>query len=87
MAVFSACHTTGGGDEDPEAATKAKNAMRDMFGPGAVDQQVRAALSTCWMMFPEGERTPANVEREFRRIVDRALASLAEDAKAFGFGV
>jgi hypothetical protein len=34
------------------------------------------------MMLPEGKRTAAAVERELRRIVDRALEDLMEDVKA-----
>jgi hypothetical protein len=61
-------------------------AMREMFGPGGVDQQVRAAISTCWMMLPEEKRNPQAVAAEIRRITERALSNLAEDAKVFGIG-
>jgi len=56
-----------------------------MFGPGGVDQQVRAAISTCWMMLPEDKRNPEAVAAEIHRIVERAPANLKEDAEAFGF--
>ena len=61
-----------------------KKAMRAMFGPGAVDQQVRSAISTCWMMLPEDRRTPENVAAEIRRIVERALSNMTDDAATFG---
>lgn len=73
------------GDESGDATVDPKNAMREMFGPAQVDQQIRAAISTCWMMMPPGKKTPEAVAAEVRRILERALANLAEDAKAFGF--
>jgi hypothetical protein len=82
MAFHSTCVSSdsgGGGEADP------KNAMREMFGPGGVNQQVRAAISTCWMMLPEDRRNPESVAAEVRRIVERALANVKEDATAFGF--
>ena len=79
MAVHTmSCESGEGGDP--------KKAMRAMFGPGAVDQQSRSAISTCWMMLPEDKRTAENVAREVRRIMERALANIADDAAAFGFG-
>jgi hypothetical protein len=60
-----------------------KRAMRQMLGPGAVDTQIRHAISTCWMMLPDEKRNPEAVVEEIRRIVERALANLADDAAAF----
>jgi hypothetical protein len=54
-----------------------------MGGPQAVGQIIRQAISTCWMMLPEGKKTAEAVEREIRRLVDRALEDLKEDVKAF----
>jgi hypothetical protein len=68
------------GSEGPENADK----IRFMFGPGQVDQSVRQAIQMCWMMLPEGSRTVDELERQFRRIVDRAIDDLREDADAFG---
>lgn len=44
----------------------------------------RQALSTCWSIMPEEKRTVEHVEREIRRLVDRALKDFKEDAEAFG---
>ena len=66
--------------DDPEGADK----MRSMFGPGQVDQGVRQAIQMCWMMLPESGKTADELERQFRRIVDRAIKDLREDADAFG---
>ena len=68
---------------DPE---QAKTMLREMMGPQAVDQLIRQAISTCWMMLPQEKKTVESVEREIRRLVDRALANLKEDTAAFGIG-
>jgi hypothetical protein len=57
--------------------------MRRMMGPGAVDQSIRMAISHCWMIMPPNKQNPAAVSKEIRRIVERALKNLEEDAKAF----
>ena len=66
--------------DDPDGA----NTMRAMLGPHHVDQQIRQAISMCWMILPDPKRTPDAVATEIRRIVERALKDLAEDTKAFG---
>ncbi len=66
--------------EDPDAGKK----MRQMFGPHQVDQQISQAISTCWMLMPDDKKNPDAVAAEIRRIVERALANLKEDAQAFG---
>jgi hypothetical protein len=66
--------------DDPDSAKK----MRAMFHPGQVDQSVRMAIQMCWMMLPEEGKTIDELEKQFRRIVDRALKDLREDADAFG---
>ena len=58
---------------------------REMFGPHHVDHLVRQAISMCWMALPHDRRTTETIETEIRRLVDRALRDLKEDAKAFGF--
>ena len=40
--------------DDPDAAKK----MRGMFGPQQVDQQIRQAISMCWMMLPKEKKNP-----------------------------
>lgn len=72
MAAFSS--------DDPESNDK----MRSMFGPGHVDQGVRQAIQMCWMMLPEDGKTVDELERQFRRIVDRAIKDLRDDSAAFG---
>lgn len=69
-------HPTGPDDDGEQ--------MRGMLGPQAVDEEIQQAISTCWMMLPSEKRNPDAVAEEVRRIVERALANLKEDAVAFG---
>ena len=70
----------GFSSDDPESVNK----MRSIFGPGQVDQMVRHAIQICWMMLPEGSKNVDELEKQLRRIVDRAISDLREDADAFG---
>ena len=67
-----------------EHGKKTMRETSDLFGPGHVDQFVRQALQMLWMMLPKGQRTVNDVEKQFRRIVERALKDFREDASAFG---
>ncbi|MEX0704873.1 MAG: hypothetical protein WD069_22430 [Planctomycetales bacterium] len=75
-----------GDDENRKEAAEAMDQMRNMFGPGHVDQAVRSAIQACWMALPKERRNADEVEKEVRRIVDRALTNYREDAAAFGRG-
>jgi len=66
---------------DPDAIAKT---MRSMHGPQAVDQALRQAVSICWMMLPDDKKNVSAVEHEIRRLIDRIIADLHEDAEAFG---
>jgi hypothetical protein len=65
---------------DPDLSEK----MRAMMGPHAVDEQIRQAISICWTMLPQDKRNVAALETEIRRVVERALKNLREDAASFG---
>ncbi|HSZ56102.1 MAG TPA: hypothetical protein VK797_10600 [Tepidisphaeraceae bacterium] len=65
---------------DPDVAEK----MRALFSPGQVDQGIRQAIHMCWMMLPTDRKTVDELEKEFRRIVDRAIKNLREDSDSFG---
>ena len=69
---------------DPEGGGEDAKQFGAMFGPGHVDQMVRTAIQACWMALPEERRNIDEVEREMRRLVERALTDLREDAEAFG---
>lgn len=68
------------GDDD------AMRRMRAMMGPQQVDQSIRQAIQFCWMALPPEQQTVDEVERQIRRLVDRALRDLREDAGQFGLG-
>lgn len=60
--------------------------MRAVLGPQAVSRGIEQAISMCWMLLPPERRTAENVATEIRRVVERALANLKEDERAFGGG-
>jgi hypothetical protein len=61
----------------------AKQLLADYFGPGQVDMTARQAIHFCWMVLPHERKTPDELERQVRRIVDRALKDFREDAAVF----
>ncbi len=65
----------------PEVVAKM---LQSVHGPQAVDQALRSAVSLCWMILPDDRKNADVVEREMRRLLDRVIANLREDAKAFG---
>jgi hypothetical protein len=68
--------------DDPNLPDK----FRKIFGPEPIDQQIRQVIQLCWMMLPEEKRSVDEVDRQIRRIVDRALHDLREDFDSFGLG-
>ena len=52
--------------------------------PGRVDQAVRTAIHLCWHALPVEKQNLDEVERIFRRLVDRTFNDLREDAELFG---
>jgi hypothetical protein len=59
-------------------------AQDDVFGPAQVDQSFREAIQLCWMALPKDHRNHDELEKQVRRIVDRALKDFREDSEAFG---
>jgi hypothetical protein len=51
--------------------------------PGGTDHFVRAALRKCWHSLPPDRQSIDEAERIFRKLVDRALRDLREDADEF----
>jgi len=68
--------------EDPDAGSN----MRGMFGPGQVDSLIRQAIQICWIMLPDDKKTVDELEKQLRRIFDRAVANVRDDSDAFGLG-
>jgi hypothetical protein len=75
MAFFPASSDDEGSDQHDMGA---------MFGPGHVDQTIRQAIQVCWMALPKEKRTVDEVERQIRRLVDRAIKDFREDGEMFG---
>ena len=73
-------HTFKVPDGDEDAAEK----MADFFGPGQVDQTIRQAIDFCWMALPKDRKNADELEKQVRRIVDRALKDFRDDSKQFG---
>ncbi len=65
-------------------AEKAAEQMADFFGPQQIDQLVRQAIQFCWLNLPKEKRNPEELEKQMRRIVERALRDFREDFVAFG---
>jgi hypothetical protein len=76
MAVIK---TSGSGEGGEDAA----EAMAKLFGPGQIDQSIRQAIRFCWMSLPKDRKNAAEVEKQIRRIVDRALKDFREDEAQF----
>jgi hypothetical protein len=65
--------------DDPDADKR----TRAFFSPQQIDNQVRQAIQFCWMALPPEKKTIDEVEAQIRRIVERALKDLREDAASF----
>jgi len=61
----------------------AEERMAEFFGPGQIDQEIRNAIHFCWMALPKDRRNLEEVEKQIRRLVDRALKDFREDSEAF----
>lgn len=84
MALVHVHHAVANRKEGDDEAENPMEKMQEMFGPGHVDQTVRSAIQACWMALPKERRNAEEVEKEIRRLVDRALSNLREDVAAFG---
>ena len=80
MAFFSMM--SGDDSEIPDEEGGAR--MQEMFGPTAVDNLIRQAISMCWMCLPTEKRSIEEVERQLRRLLDRALQNAKDDGTEFG---
>ncbi len=65
----------GGEGEGPEGYRQ--------FLYGQADTMIRHAIQHCWMVLPKEKRSVEEVERQIRRMVDRALRDWREDEQEF----
>jgi hypothetical protein len=68
------------GDDSSDSAA---GLMKMFQNPAQLDQTVRQAVQLCWTVIPKDRRTPEELEKQFRRVVERALADFAEDQAEF----
>ena len=52
------------------------------FSVTAIDSSIRQAINMCWHALPTDKRNADEVEKEIRRLVDRAIRNLREDVAA-----
>ena len=52
---------------------------REMMGPGAVDRTLRSTIQMVWMTLPKERKTLDELEKEVRRLMDRAFRDMRED--------
>ena len=76
-----AMHSIQGGEDD-----EGIERMAEMMGPGQVDQSFRQAMMFCCMSLPKDQRNVDELEKQVRRIFERALRNLREDSEQFRFG-
>ena len=76
MAFISTCSSGEGGED-------AADRMAEMFGPGQIDQMIRQGIHFCWMALPKDRKNADELEKQIRRIVDRALKDFREDQEQF----
>ena len=57
--------------------------MQKFFGPTQIDHFIRQAIQFCWMALPKEKRNVDELERQIRRLVDRALRDVREDFDEF----
>ena len=84
MAAFAHHHEMSTPDGDDGNKANPFEQMGQMFGPGHVDRAIRQAIQACWMALPAERRTVDEVEKQIRRLVERALSNLREDQSSFG---
>ncbi|MGD0139710.1 MAG: hypothetical protein ABSD28_12600 [Tepidisphaeraceae bacterium] len=63
---------------------KAYKRMADFFGPAHVDHAIRQTIQFCWMSLPRKRKNIDELEKQVRRILDRALRDFREDSEQFG---
>ena len=70
------------GTLDPNDKNSVEKYRRDVLP--MLDQNIRQTISMLWLALPAERKSVSEVEREFRRLANRALANLREDATSFG---
>ena len=58
--------------------------LAGFFGPGHVDAQMRQTFQACWMALPKERKNVDELEKQMRRLFERAVKDFREDRQAFG---
>lgn len=61
-----------------------QKAVAVAWGLPVIDQEIRQAISHCWLVMPPDKKTAHHVEIEIRRLVERALKDLHDDTRSLG---
>lgn len=61
--------------------------LRLSMGPQHLEQMIRQCVGLCWTMLPQDKRNIGEVESQLRRVFERAMSNLREDASQFGLGI
>ncbi len=70
-------------DARAEVSQMSEEGERPLFSPSDPDQHVRNAIRSIWVVLPEEIRNVSEVERQIRRLVDRALRDFHDDFEEF----
>jgi hypothetical protein len=62
-----------------QSTPPADDPVRAFISPLAVDQMIRQAIATCWMLLPKERRNVGEVRTHILRIMERALSNMEED--------
>jgi hypothetical protein len=66
-----------------EGGEDAADKISEFFGPGQIDQMIRHGIHYCWMALPKDRKNTDELEKQIRRLVDRALKDFREDREQF----
>ncbi len=70
-------------DARAEVSQMSEEDERPLFSPNDPDQDIRHAIKSIWVVLPEEMRNVNEVERQIRRLVDRALRDFRDDFEEF----
>ena len=57
--------------------------FRQQFPPEFIDNMLRSAIRGAWMILPKEKKTIDEVEKQIRRMVDRAFRDMRDDFDNF----
>ncbi len=66
-----------------EVSQMSEEGERPFISPSGPDHDIRHAIKCVWLFLPEEMRNVDEVERQIRRLVDRALRDFRDDSEEF----